>query len=68
PLAAEWRLLSGQIRHTFTHFHLDLAVAVGRAGPKSAARGIWCSLDRLEDQALPTVMRKVVRHALAKAY
>ena len=68
PLAAEWRLLPGQIRHTFTHFHLDLAVAVGRAGPKSAARGIWCSLDRLEDQALPTVMRKVVRHALAKAY
>jgi len=68
PLVAEWRLLSGQVRHTFTHFHLELNVAVGRAGPKAAPRGIWCSLDRLEDQALPTVMRKVVRHALAKAY
>ena len=68
PLVAEWRLLSGQVRHTFTHFHLELNVAVGRAGPRAAPRGIWCPLDRLEDQALPTVMRKVVRHALAKAY
>jgi A/G-specific adenine glycosylase len=68
PLAAEWRLLPGLVRHTFTHFHLELAVAAGRAGPNPAARGIWCPLDRLGDQALPTVMRKVVRHALAKAY
>ncbi len=68
PLAAEWRLLPGLVRHTFTHFHLELAVAAGRAGPNATARGIWCPLDRLGDQALPTVMRKVVSHALAKAY
>ncbi len=68
PLAVPWRLLPGLIRHTFTHFHLELAVATGRAGPNATARGIWCPLDRLGDQALPTVMRKVVRHALAKAY
>ena len=68
PLTAEWRLLPGHIRHSFTHFHLELAVAVGRAGPNATPRGIWCTLDRLGDQALPTVMRKVVGHALAKAY
>jgi A/G-specific adenine glycosylase len=67
-LAGEWRLLPGLIRHTFTHFHLEMQVAVGRAGSAAAARGVWCPLDRLGDQALPTLMRKVVRHALAKAY
>jgi A/G-specific adenine glycosylase len=39
-----------------------------RTGPNPLARGIWCPLDQLGDQALPTVMRKLVRHALAKAY
>ena len=68
PLPMEWRLLPGLIRHTFTHFHLELVVAAGRTGPNATTRGIWCALDRLGDQALPTVMRKVVKHALAKAY
>jgi A/G-specific adenine glycosylase len=68
PLAAEWRLLPGLVRHTFTHFHLELMIATGKTGPNPVVRGIWCALDQLGDQALPTVMRKVVRHALAKAY
>ncbi|MGE5477243.1 MAG: A/G-specific adenine glycosylase [Bacteroidales bacterium] len=68
PLAAEWRLLPGVVRHTFTHFHLEMRLAAGRTGPNPLARGIWCPLDQLGDQALPTVMRKLVRHALAKAY
>jgi A/G-specific adenine glycosylase len=68
PLAAEWRLLPGLIRHTFTHFHLELQVAVGKSEARPAVRGVWCALDRLGEQALPTLMRKVVRHALAKGY
>jgi A/G-specific adenine glycosylase len=68
PLAAEWRLLPGVIRHGFTHFRLELAVAVGRAEARALPYGLWYGLDRLADLALPTVMRKVVGHALAKAY
>ena len=26
--------------------------------------GVWCRLERLSDYALPTVMKKVARHAL----
>ena len=26
PVAAEWRSLAGMVRHTFTHFHLELTV------------------------------------------
>lgn len=68
PLAAEWRLLPGLVRHTFTHFHLELQLAAAKTGSNPLARGVWCPLDRLGDHALPTLMRKVVRHALAKAY
>jgi A/G-specific adenine glycosylase len=68
PLAAEWRALPGLVRHTFTHFHLDITLVAGRTGANPQVRGIWCPLDQLGDQALPTLMRKLVRHALAKAY
>lgn len=68
PLAAEWRELPGVVRHTFTHFHLEMRLVAARSGPNPLARGIWCPLDQLGDQALPTLMRKIVRHALAKAY
>ncbi|MCA8932067.1 MAG: NUDIX domain-containing protein, partial [Rhodospirillaceae bacterium] len=68
PVAAAWRTLPGQVRHTFTHFHLELTVAAARAGAATAVPdGFWAPVDRLGDLALPTVMVKVVRHALAHA-
>ena len=68
PVKTEWRLLPGLVLHTFTHFHLKLSVMAGRAGAGALAPGLWCPLDKLSDHAQPTVMRKVVKHALAKAY
>ena len=66
PLDVAWRQLPGTVRHTFSHFHLELQVLAGCAGADWArAEGVWVPLDRLGDQALPSVMRKVVRHALA---
>lgn len=67
PLAAEWTALPGVVRHTFTHFHLELEVVAARSATAMPA-GVWCPLDRLGEFALPTVMKKIVRHALAKAY
>lgn len=58
----------GEIRHTFTHFHLRLSVAVGAAVDAALPDDcIWCLPDRLGDVALPTVMRKVARAALGAA-
>jgi A/G-specific adenine glycosylase len=66
PLAAPWRRLPGMVRHTFSHFHLELGVMAARAGAGwGAADGFWVPVDRLGGEALPSVMRKVVRHALA---
>jgi len=73
PLALSWRPLPGVVRHGFTHFELELTVLAGSVGetierPNGVNEGEthrWCRLDRLSDVALPTVMKKVVAHALA---
>lgn len=58
--------LTGSVKHTFTHFHLELSVVKGLAEtdtlPNIDYR--WVLPDSIGDLALPTVMRKIVRHAL----
>jgi A/G-specific adenine glycosylase len=68
PLAGiDWSPLSGIVRHTFTHFEFEITVVTGRAaGAGGAADLIWVAPDGLGDEALPTVMMKILRHALAK--
>lgn len=68
PFAAGWRDL-GEVRHTFTHFHLILRVRQALAPPGWApATGAFHPPAGLE-AALPTVMRKAVRlgHGQKKA-
>ncbi len=65
PFATEWAILPGVVRHTFTHFHLELAVWAGRVQDGAAGgAGRWVPLDDLGEEALPSVMRKVIKHAL----
>jgi A/G-specific adenine glycosylase len=68
PVPARWRILDGLVRHTFTHFHLELAVARATATTERLARlapgTSWCTIDRMTERALPTVMRKVIAHAV----
>ncbi len=61
PAAAEWAALPGTVRHGFTHFRLELAIVAATG----AAEGIWCPVDRLGEHALPTLMKKVARHAIS---
>jgi A/G-specific adenine glycosylase len=62
----KWRKLPGIVRHVFTHFPLELTVftaPVARATP--APKGArWVKLTDLPGEALPSVMRKVLAHAL----
>jgi A/G-specific adenine glycosylase len=62
----KWRKLPGVVTHVFTHFPLELTVFVAplpRATP--APKGArWVKLDNLPGEALPSVMRKVLAHAL----
>lgn len=55
PVAAEWRTVPTNVRHTFTHFHLTLEVRVAQT-QGNPERG---EFDPLFDPAhLPTLMRK----------
>jgi len=68
PIEAEWLILPGLVRHTFTHFHLELQVALAIArGRTQASVGNFVALDALVGEALPSVMRKIVDHALTQA-
>ncbi len=64
PAPAAWRALPGTVRHTFTHFHLELTVVTARIAEPKGLGGWWISIEKLGNEALPSVMRKVVAHAL----
>jgi A/G-specific adenine glycosylase len=61
PMSGSWRKLPGIVRHTFTHFHLELEVALAQA---KGGEGVWAPPERMGEHALPTLMRKVIEHAL----
>ena len=64
PVQTEWRSLPGTIVHVFTHFRLELQVQSGTGGYKTKNGEVWQKIDALGDLALPTVMKKVLRHVL----
>lgn len=59
PFAADWQILPGEVRHTFTHFHLILTVKTAPLPDGAAPAGLLI-LDRagFRPSDLPTVMRK----------
>jgi A/G-specific adenine glycosylase len=66
PFPADWKKLPGVVRHGFTHFELEIEVWTapldGRVKP--GHDGKWVPIERLGEVALPTVMRKIIAHAL----
>jgi A/G-specific adenine glycosylase len=66
PYASEWRELEGVVRHTFTHFHFEIEVWASLVDERSEAlaESKWITIDGLSDEALPSVMRKIIKHAL----
>ena len=62
---AAWRRLPGVVMHTFTHFPLELVVFTVRVpvhcAPPAGMR--WTLAGNLANEALPSLMRKVLAHA-----
>jgi len=61
-----WRRLPGAVRHVFTHFPLELTVYRAEVPRQAAApAGMrWTAVAELGNEALPSLMRKVVAHGL----
>ena len=65
PVPGSWRVLDGTVVHGFTHFALELTVLAARVGQRNPAIGTWSTVPGLKDHALPTLMKKVWRHAVS---
>jgi len=63
---APWRRKVGVVTHVFTHFPLELVVYTSDVPARTRAPEgeRWVPIATLHDEAFPSVMRKVVAHAL----
>ncbi len=68
PFPADWQGC-GSVTHVFTHFELHLSVYRSRVRREAAACGGWWEpKETLAGQALPTVMKKIIRQAIPDAF
>jgi A/G-specific adenine glycosylase len=59
PVEADWHALPGEVRHTFTHFHLILIVRAATVPPGATPlRGRFVEPPDFRPSDLPTLMRK----------
>lgn len=62
PPAADWRMLNETVRHGFTHFDLEVALATATwSGHAGAPQGEWWPVADIESAGLPTVFAKAAR-------
>jgi A/G-specific adenine glycosylase len=62
----KWRRTTGIVRHVFTHFPLELSVYAATVPARTVAPSDtrWVAVADLAGEALPSLMRKVLAHAL----
>lgn len=63
PLRARWKALPGRVRHSFTHFDLELEVWRARTTDGAGLEGSFVALSEVNNVALPNLMKKVLAHA-----
>lgn len=65
PIAGQWKA-GGMVRHGFTHFDLELGLAVYAGNAFDGLdKGEWWPVDEVEDAGLPTLFAKAARLAVA---
>ncbi len=63
PVAAAWQFLPSQVRHTFSHFHLECTLH--RAVVQEDMPYIWAHPTEFGKYALPSLIKKVARAAMS---
>jgi A/G-specific adenine glycosylase len=61
-----WRRIPGVVWHVFTHFPLELSVYVAElpATARAPKNARWVKISEFDGEAVPSLMRKVVAHAV----
>ncbi|NJM51182.1 MAG: A/G-specific adenine glycosylase [Sphingomonadales bacterium] len=65
PFAAHWTLSNKIVQHSFTHFTLQMRIAVAE-GPREAEYGEYWPMNSLDKAGLPTLFSKAVSAILAE--
>lgn len=66
PVSGAWRA-GGVVRHGFTHFDLELGVAVHAGkGAQPQGEGEWWPIEQIEEAGLPTLFAKAARLVTAQ--
>ncbi len=64
PLETDWLKSPETVRHTFTHFHLELEIHIAKVGHNAVPEtGHFVEKNAFDSSVLPTVMRKA--HSIA---
>lgn len=63
PVEADWRVMAAPVRHVFTHFALNLNVHVAEYEAEIPGEGKWVDIAHLSDEALPSLIKKVLDRA-----
>lgn len=70
PVTGDWKMLDAPVIHVFTHFRLELGVAVLRLGsaaaPPMGGAGDYWPMAALASAGLPTVFRKAADAVMAE--
>ena len=65
PINADWHTLNSVVKHTFTHFHLQLSVQTAQVSHQTRPlQGNFVPAPEFQRSDLPTVMRKAYDAAL----
>ena len=68
PFRGAWKKLPGRVQHGFTHFELEMEIYLAEFKARPNGEGRWYTPEELPSAALPTVMRKVIAHALGNGH
>ncbi|MEL6686572.1 MAG: NUDIX domain-containing protein, partial [Pseudomonadota bacterium] len=63
PEGESWTRLIAPVRHVFTHFELRLDVFKLETEDAPTGEGRWVPQDRLSNEALPSLFKKVLKSA-----
>ncbi len=66
PKGADWNKLKSRVRHSFTHFDLELDLYAANTNRKPFDDGFWWNIKDLDQVALPTLFKKAIRVATVK--
>jgi A/G-specific adenine glycosylase len=67
PFAADWQPC-GAVTHVFTHFELRLSIYRADLSARPTDIGWWAPIEKLDGEALPTVMKKAIGAAIPAAF